>query len=107
MEWKQYAFAGAPPVKRWGHSATLHGTRIVLFGGRDDDGYHSSYEIIDTATSLIDIPPEELERDKHRKEQEERNKQQEIMGNLQRNVEDLKIVSTFSAAGLRYFSFLS
>jgi len=92
MEWKQYAFAGAPPLLRWGHSATLHDTRVVLYGGRDDMGYHSSYDIIDVAVNLIDIPPEELERDKHRKQQEERIKQQQIMGDLQRDVEDLKLV---------------
>jgi N-acetylneuraminic acid mutarotase len=92
MEWKQYAYAGAPLQQRWGHTATLHDTRVLLFGGRNDSGYHNTYDIIETTTQLIDIPPEELERDKQKKKLEERIKNQQIMGDLQRDVEDLKAV---------------
>jgi hypothetical protein len=47
MEWKQYAFAGAPPTPRWAHSATVHGSKIVLYGGRDDHNYHNSHDVFD------------------------------------------------------------
>lgn len=47
MQWKKYAFGGNQLVPRWGHSATLHGTRVALFGGRDETGYWNGVDVID------------------------------------------------------------
>eukprot|EP01127_Copromyxa_protea_P019030 TRINITY_DN6095_c1_g1_i2.p1 TRINITY_DN6095_c1_g1~~TRINITY_DN6095_c1_g1_i2.p1 ORF type:complete len:468 (+),score=84.96 TRINITY_DN6095_c1_g1_i2:248-1651(+) len=46
-EWKQCAFAGNTLDCRWGHSSVLIGNQIVLYGGRDANGYHSSVKTID------------------------------------------------------------
>jgi hypothetical protein len=47
MSWKKYAFGGNPLVPRWGHTTTLHGPRVGLYGGRDETGYWNTLDVID------------------------------------------------------------
>ncbi len=47
MSWKKYAFGGNPLVPRWGHTVTLHGNRVALYGGRDETGYWNTLDVLD------------------------------------------------------------
>jgi len=94
MEWRQFAYAGNTLDSRWGHSATLHDTRVVLFGGRDERGYYNSYLSIDTATQLIEMKPEEAAKEKLKRKKEETNKVREAVNNLQNAVHELQSMVT-------------
>jgi N-acetylneuraminic acid mutarotase len=94
MEWKQYAYAGNTLVPRWGHSATLHDSRILIYGGRSDTGYYNSIDIIDISTELIELKPEEQLKEKLKRKQEEKNKTREVIGNLQNSVSEISDMIT-------------
>jgi len=89
MEWKQYAYAGNTLVPRWGHSTTVHDTRLLIYGGRASHGYYNTIDIIDTSLELIELKPEEQLKEKSKRKQEEKNKTREAIGNLQTSVTEL------------------
>lgn len=95
MEWKQYAYAGNALSPRWGHTASLHhGTRVLIYGGRAFHGYYDSIDVVDVATQLIEMKPEEAAKEKIKRKQEEKSKQREAINNLQNSVQELQAVIT-------------
>jgi len=94
MEWRQYAYAGNTLVPRWGHTATFHDTRILIYGGRAEHGYYNTIDILDTATELIELKPEEQAKEKLKRKQEEKNKTREVIGNLQNSVYEISEMIT-------------
>jgi len=94
MEWKKYAFAGNQLVPRWGHSGTFHENRVLLYGGRDGGGYWSTFDNIDIDKELIELPPEESAADILKREAEDVKRKREIIGGLQSEMEELKVVIT-------------
>jgi len=94
MEWKQYAYAGNSLVSRWGHSASLHDTRILIYGGRAAHGYYNTIDIIDTANELIELKPEEQFKEKLKRKQEEKNRTREAIGNLQTTLSEISEMVT-------------
>jgi len=89
MSWKQFAYAGNPLSPRWGHSATLHDTRVLLYGGRTSQGYYNTIETIDIATELIELKLEEQVKENIKRKHEEENRTREIIGNLQNSLSEL------------------
>jgi len=91
-EWKQYAYAGNTLECRWGHTATLHDTRVLLYGGRDANGYFNSIESIDASSQLVELKPEEQEKEKSKRKQDEKNREREALNNLQNAVQELQMM---------------
>jgi len=92
------AFAGNALSPRWGHSATLHDTRVLIYAGRNTDQYYNTIEFIDTSTQLIELKPEELAKEEIRRKRETKNSERELVGNLQRSVQSLQeIISKLGA----------
>jgi N-acetylneuraminic acid mutarotase len=89
LEWRQYAYAGNTLVPRWGHSASLHDSRILIYGGRAAHGYYNTMDFIDTAKHLIELKPEEQVKEKQKRKYEEKNKTSEALGNLQTSAAEL------------------
>jgi len=89
--WKEYTFAGNVLAPRWGHSQTLHGRKIVLYGGKDEK-YWSSVVEIDVDKELIEIDPEETSKQASHRDILEEKKTRQIVGELQNQVEDLRYV---------------
>eukprot|EP01125_Pyxidicula_operculata_P008577 TRINITY_DN286_c2_g1_i1.p1 TRINITY_DN286_c2_g1~~TRINITY_DN286_c2_g1_i1.p1 ORF type:complete len:617 (-),score=142.85 TRINITY_DN286_c2_g1_i1:108-1892(-) len=61
MEWKRMIYAGNILDPRWGHSATLHGSKLVIFGGRSDTGYYNTFQTIDVGSDLREVSPDDDE----------------------------------------------
>jgi len=92
MTWIHYAYAGNTLTSRWGHSATVHDNRILIYGGRSDEGYYGSIDTIDYTTQLIELKPEEQAKENTKRKQEEKNRTREVIGNLQTQISSLQAV---------------
>jgi len=90
FEWKQYAYAGNTLMPRWGHTATLHDSRVLIFGGRATQGYYDTIDMIEINTQLIELKPEEQAKEKVKRKQEEKNREREAINNLQNAVQELQ-----------------
>jgi len=97
MAWKEYAFGGNVLSSRWGHSATLHNNTVLLYGGRCNEGYFNSIEIIEPVTQLFEVSPEELERERVKRNQEEKNRERQAIMSLQNSLMAIQTtLATFS-----------
>jgi N-acetylneuraminic acid mutarotase len=102
MTWKQYAFAGNTLKERWGHSATFHDTRILIYGGRNDEGYFNTIDTINYTAQLIELKPEELAKENLKRKQDEKNRTREFLGDLQTQIATLQ--STLQQMGDQFIS---
>jgi len=102
MTWKQYAYAGNTLKERWGHSATLHDARLLLYGGRNDEGYFHTIDAINYASQLIELKPEEQAKEMLKRKQDEKNRTREFVGDLQTQISTLQ--STLQQMGDQFIS---
>jgi len=94
MEYKRYAFGGNILPSRWGHAAIVIENKLLLFGGRDDTRYWSSYSVIDLDSQLIELVAEESAAEILRKKAEQMKQRRELISSLQNEVEDLRAMVT-------------
>lgn len=93
-EWKEHTFSGNPLKKRWGHSASLHGNLLVLYGGKGDNAnvYWDNFDLIDIDQELQEIKPDQYELKKERDELESKEWVNNQINYLTGDIDELRVL---------------